>query len=223
MTEYRVALAKLIADLENRGEIIVGWKVAINFPEVQRKLGLKHSLVAPLTRAAMQGSSEALQFAADRRPHVEAELAVLLGKDVGAELSASELRGYVAGYAACLEVVDYALPRGDLAGMLQHSFFHVGFVMGQVHPADEFRGLPRECPSLVSSDGARSAKRDDTVPQDPLEAVSLVVRQVVAAGGQLARGQVILCGSFVEPLPLAPGASLRAQFGEALGALEVTR
>src|SRR5690349_2504367 len=113
-----------------------GWKVALNVPSVQRRLGLSRALAAPLSALQVHANGAALQVPADALLHVEAELALRLNADVTELKTTAELRALIESYAPCLELVDYKHPRGDLQAMFAHSFFHAGLVLGAWQSAD---------------------------------------------------------------------------------------
>ena len=69
----QTAVEALRALLARNPERPDGWKVALNFPAVQRKLGLSHALAAPLLRLQTHTS---VPQPSSGRVHVEAELAL---------------------------------------------------------------------------------------------------------------------------------------------------
>ena len=200
-----------------------GWKVALNVPSVQRRLGLSRSLAAPLFQLALQENGTALALPADSAVHVEAELALRLKCDVSAPKTSAELRPLVDSYAPCLELVDYNKPRGDLEAMFAHSFFHAGLVLGDWQAADVFEPLRPDYPNATDSRGKPYARQTDTVPEDVLEALSVLVDRVLAAGATLRASEIVICGSYIEPVPLPVGASVRVSYGLTHAPLSVSR
>ncbi|MET0284512.1 MAG: hypothetical protein ABW352_08590 [Polyangiales bacterium] len=201
------ALTTLLAAEPALADHAAGWKVALNFPGVQRKLGLTHALAAPLRSLQTYSPGDSLSPAV----HVEAEVALRLAADVR---SASE--PLVVEWAApCLELVDYALSRDGLGAMFAHSFFHAGIVLGTPCPLAKL-SLPTPYP--------RAGERErlpGSVPDDLLDALDGLRALVIAAGGALRKGQLVLCGSYIEPVPLAQRVDV--DFGPALGTLSISR
>lgn len=209
-----VALENLSTLLRSRpASSVVGWKVAINAAGAQRKLGLSHAIAAPLDGKSVYQSGAQLSFDAGANPYVEVELALTLGADITVVPSLEELRRMVSSYTPCLELVDYALPKTDLATMLSHSFFHAGIVFGTPLAADSFVPLAGDYPRLTSGGRTLRTRSEGAVHDDVVVTLLELVRWVVAAGAVLRTGQVVLCGSYVEPLPLPRGAQLEADFG----------
>ncbi len=187
-----------------------GWKVALNFRAVQQKLGLTHSLAAPLARLQTYASGARLEHASDQLV-VEAELALKLAAD--ARGASDPL--VVEWAAPCLEVLDYALPRNDLATMFGHTFFHVGIMLGAPRPLEQVELL---APYPRSGSAQRLV---GTVPDDVLDALDSLRARVIEAGGMLRKGQLVLCGSYIEPQPLVT--ALEVDYGPRLGALAISR
>jgi 2-keto-4-pentenoate hydratase len=189
-----------------------GWKVALNKAAVQRRLGLTHALAAPLEGPRVLRSGERL-CAEGAQLHVEAELGLTLAAEVREPLPLSELRSLVQTYTPCLEIVDYALPASGLSTMLGHAFFHAGVVLGEPVSAAEFRGLSAPHPEVTSGGRAVRARAPGQVPEDVVVALQAFAEWVIAAGGYLGPGELVLCGSYIEPVPLPRGASLQVHFG----------
>lgn len=191
-----------------------GWKVAFNVKAVQEKLGVTRALAAPLPTLRTYAPGATMDVAVERRIHVEAELVLRMGADVrraGDPLVAD-------GVAPCLELVDYALPRTDLATMFTHSFFHAGVVLGAWRPLAQLPELQPGYPRTGSHH-----RQPDQVPDDILDALAGAAERIFDAGGTLRRGQLILCGSFIEPAPLVPGQAITVDYGPALGTLSIAR
>lgn len=200
-----------------------GWKVAINVPSVQRRLGLSRALAAPLFQLDVQPNGVALTLPAESKLHVEAELALRLKGDIREPKSSDTLRTLVDSYAPCLELVDYQKPRGDLAAMFAHSFFHAGVVLGDWQSADVFDALRPDYPNATHVSGRRYARQPEVVPIDVIEALSVLVDRVLGAGATLRSGELVICGSYIEPVPLEPGESVRVDYGLAHAPLSVSR
>lgn len=189
-----------------------GWKVALNTVPMQRRLGLTHALAAPLEHGHVLHSGDTV-CAEGGQLHVEAELGLVLAEEVREPLPLSTLRKLVTSYTPCLEIVDYALPKHGLNTLLGHAFFHAGLVLGEPLDAGAFCGLGAGHP-IVTSGGRHVRERaPGLVPDDVVVALQALAEWVVAAGGYLGPGELVLCGSYTEPVPLPRGASLRVHYG----------
>lgn len=204
----------LRALLQRRADMpVLGWKIAVNFPTFQARLGISSALVAPLFELRSFASEVALAATPEAQLHVEAEVCLTLGTDVHEAVSSDALRAAIASARPCLELVDYARPRDGIASLFEHAFFHAGIVLGDPVDVAQVASLPDELPRLTSASGATHARLPFTVPRDLTEVIALAARRAERAGGMLRRGQLLLCGSYVEPLALAPGTRVQADYG----------
>ena len=206
LTEHRAALA--------RGSVRIGWKIGVNVPEVQRALGLEHSLVGCLDGSAVKASGESWAIGAGALVHVEPELALRIVRNVPANASVDDGRAAVGAVAPAFEIVDYARRGSDLDSLLAHSMFHAGTVLGEFRapppPPDAGSAWP-----LIWRDGKRlGSPRSELVPRELGAIVAHVARYLAAFGEHLAAGDLILSGSFMErAVRLDSGSEIRADFG----------
>ena len=217
----QLAVEALIARFEQSPELVneaPAWKVSLNFSEWQQKLGLSHALAAPIARLRTYSNGERVSVASDRKIHIEAEIALRLGADV---CRASDPL-IVDSLQPCLELVDYTFPFGDLSTLFSHSFFHAGVVLGLEHPLAH---LPSFGPALpcVRNGGTTHERVPGTVPNNILVALGSLSERVLEAGGSLHRGQLVLCGSYAQPIAFGEGECVEADFGDRLGKLSVKR
>jgi 2-keto-4-pentenoate hydratase len=215
------AIEALAARLARNPELkdgAAGWKVSLNFTAWQEKLGLTHALAAPIPRWQIYENSQQISVDHDRRINIEAELALTLGADI--KTSSDPL--IVESVRPVLELVDYTYPIGDLPTMFAHSFFHAGVVLGSERPLTKRPDFPVGFPQVCKGDTTH-ARVSGTVPDDILKALGQLSQRVLEAGASLRRGQLILCGSYAEPMALGPGENIEANFGEEFGTLAIAR
>lgn len=226
MTPYSIALAAQLDAMRARiaaGMPRCGWKVGINVPEIQAKLGLEHSLVGWLDGERIFSSGATISPAAGSRLHVEPELCLRLAEPVDAGANAAAARAAVDAVAPALEIVDYARPAKSLADVVQHSMFRSACVLG------EWSGVPRrgvidivEQVRLRVNARESERARADLVPNDIGDIVLLVARVLAEAGECLIAGDLILSGSFTaKVLALEPGQTATAELG-AFGVVSCT-
>jgi 2-keto-4-pentenoate hydratase len=217
----QLAIEALAARLERNPELrseAAGWKVSLNFRVWQEKLGLTHALAAPIPRLQAYKNGQQISVGPDRRIHIEAELALKLGADI--RTSSDPL--VIESVQPVLELVDYTYPVGDLPTMFSHSFFHAGVVLGAERPLEKLPPFPARLPHVRMGDTTH-ARVPGTVPDDILKALGQLSQRVFEAGGTLRRGQLILCGSYAEPMALSVGERIEANFGDEIGTLSVAR
>ncbi|HEX5659359.1 MAG TPA: hypothetical protein VFX59_19325 [Polyangiales bacterium] len=192
------------------------WKVAINGERGQRRLGLTHFVIAPLRERIHLTSGIDVEFAPAQKICVEAEVLVRIARDDG-ETGES----LIEAVAPCLEIVDYALGGTSLRELLAHSFFHAGIVPGKFIPAAEWRTLRAPYPRAQDDQGNTHAR--ESADDDLTELIGEVAALARAAGAPLRRGQLVLSGSYIEPLPLRLGTTVEVDYGPELPKLSVGR
>jgi 2-oxo-3-hexenedioate decarboxylase len=192
----------------------LGWKVGINVPEVQKQLGLTHALIGWLDGARCFASGDSLPLPASAKVHAEVELCVRVARAVDANADRAAAFAAVDAVAPALELVDYAIPAQDLAGVVRCSMFHHATVLGSWQ-------LPRAQIAIASEVTLRvdavhaAAARAELVPQHLGELVLFVAQQLAASGRQLEAGDHILSGCYVaKALAFRAGQTAAAQLGE---------
>jgi 2-keto-4-pentenoate hydratase len=222
----RAASAALHERLHGPGGLTeqpAAWKVALNFAAFQKRLALTHALAAPIAQLSLYESGSTLASGPGRLLHVEAEIAIRLAANLDASSTDDELHSSIESYAPCLELVDYALPRDGFDAMFAHSFFHAGVVLGTSVLRDAFSPLPTGLPVASGAGGAQHGPVVGTVPADLRSALRGVLARAAEAGTQLFCGQLVLCGSYIDPIPLPPGARVTVDYGPHHAALEIGR
>lgn len=215
-TETSQAFAQQLQQLDARiaaGMPRRGWKVGLNVPEVQKKLGLTHALLGWLDGARCYSSGASVPVPATAKLHIEVELCVRLALAVDASADAAAALAAVDAIAPALELVDYAVPVSGLADVIRSSMFHYGWVLGSWQQQPRDIDIAREV-SLRVDDVHAEAARSELVPQQLADLVLFVAQQLAAAGRSLQPGDHILSGCFVsKALPLRAGQSAEAQLG----------
>lgn len=219
---YLHGLSLQLATLQERladGMPRCGWKVGINVPEVQQKLGLTHALVGWLDGDKVMASGAQVVCAEGALLHAEPELCLRLARDVDPAADLATARAAVDAVAPALELVDYQKPRTRLTDIVAHSMFHAGCVLGAWQPVPPAVGVERDIDIAADvrfrvAEQTSEPARADLVPTDLGELVLGVARLLAESTERLLAGDLILSGSFTaKALPLKPGAEVWAQLG----------
>ena len=215
--EVRDGFAQQLALLRERmaaGMPRLGWKVGINVPEVQRKLGLSQPLVGWLDGERLFPSGSTLPISQHSKLHVEPELCLRIARPVTATSSLDEALAAVDAIAPALELVDYARPAANLTEVVRGSMFHSATVLGAWRPPVADLDIAARVTLRVDTQEAEAA-RHDLVPARLADLVLLVARLLAHGAEQLLPGDHILSGSFTaKALPLCAGQTAEAVLGE---------
>jgi 2-oxo-3-hexenedioate decarboxylase len=190
-----------------------GWKVGINVPEVQRKLGLSHALVGWLDGDRIFPSGSVISIPTTSKIHVEPELCLRMAAAVHADTDRASAGAAVDAIAPALELVDYSKAASNLDDVVRCSMFHSACVLGEwQRPRDriDIAGRVSLRVGSLQSEPARS----DLVPGELADLVLFVVASLAEGGQQLHPGDLILSGSFTaKALPLRAGETATADLG----------
>jgi len=198
----RAQLARRAAELEAGAEPL-GWKIGINLPAVQERLGITESVVGYMTSRSLVEAGGEADVSAWSAPMLEPEVAIRVGAG-----------GTVATLAPAIELVDVDLPFDDVEPILAGNIFHRHVVLGgevaDVEPAGE-------CRVVVDGEEVATASIDC----DAEGTVAHVAEFLERHGARLAPGEVIIAGSLTPPVPVPAGARAEVAVGE-LGPVAVT-
>ena len=165
----------------------VGWKIGLNVPEVQQKLGLERSVVGNLTSATLLRPGASHSLAGTENPKVEPEIAIEVGAD-----------GSIAGLAAAIEVVDFDRPVDDAYEIVSTNIFHRAVAIA----SSEHDVSPEGLTAALSLDG----EERESAPADKFDLpaiVALVDETLAAADESLEVGDRIIAGSLTTPVDVA--------------------
>jgi 2-keto-4-pentenoate hydratase len=198
-----------------------GWKVGINVPEVQRKLGLSRALVGWLDGDRVCPSGSTISIPPGGTIHVEPELCLRMAAPVHVDTDRASASAAVDAIAPALELVDYCKPAATLDDIVRGSMFHSACVLGDWRPSQRRLDIAHRVSLRVGTLQSEPA-RPDLVPADLADVVLLVAALLEEGGQQLLPGDFILSGSFTaKALPLRVGETATAELG-ALGLVSCT-
>ncbi len=186
------------------GDQRIGWKIGLNVPAVQERLGIERSVVGHLTSATLLRPGGTHSLAGAVKPFVEPEIAIEVDGD-----------GAILGLGAAIEIVDFDHPIEDAAEIVGENIFHRAVVI---------------CPSSkrTGADGIRARLSIDGEEREAGDAgatelaatVAIVDDTLRTAGERLEHGDRIIAGSLTAPVPVHPGERVTLDLGE-LGTIEI--
>jgi 2-keto-4-pentenoate hydratase len=205
------ALAAQLADWRaalGDGALRIGWKLGMGDRE---RIG--GPVIGHLTSASLLRDGSDYE-AAEGALHADAEVALEIGRDLGADADEDEARAAIVRYGAALEIVDLAEPPVEPQDIVAANVFHRAVVLAagiEALPAGGVEGR-----LIVNGELRASAP----APTDVADRVLVVARLLDAMGERLRARDRIITGSVVQ-IPVAPGDAIVADFGP-LGAARAT-
>jgi 2-keto-4-pentenoate hydratase len=191
------------------GERPLGWKVGFGSAAAMERLGTDRALVGFLTDAGRLDPGATVSLAGWAAPALEPEIAVRVDRDVPGGASAEEVRDAIGALAPAIELADVDPPPNDVEAILAGNVFHRHVLLG---PWSEGRRDAAGVTAALLRDGEEVAATDD--PQALTGALADVVQAtaalLAACGERLLAGDVVITGSVLPPLTVAPGEAVEA-------------
>ena len=203
-----------------RGERPLGWKVGFGSPAAALRFGLDRPLVGFLTDRGLLADGASVDVGAWSNPLLEPEIAVHLGRDLERGATRDDVIGAIRGLSAAIELADADPSPTDVRAILAGNIFHRHVVLGRV---DETRRTACGFGGRVLRDGSEIASTDDpaALTGELVEVVRLSGELLEACGEGLRAGDVVITGSVVAPVPVAPGQRVAVELGP-LGGLALS-
>jgi 2-keto-4-pentenoate hydratase len=188
------------------GDTSLGWKLGMGTPAAMQKLGTTAPLVGYLLESGRVEPGGSVSLDGWANPRLEPEIAVHMAADLDGSASRDDALAAIGGVGPAMELVDPDPDASDPEPVLAANIFQRHVVLGPVA-----EGAPLDDVSArVLRDGEEVASADDATEAtgDPVDLVLHVARTLAAVGERLAAGEVVICGSVVPALEIAPGESL---------------
>jgi 2-keto-4-pentenoate hydratase len=188
-------MKRQLADMRrtlDRDERPVGWKLGFGTEAAMKKLGIDAPLVGHLPVANRLESGAIVGVSSWGNPKLEPEIVARAGE-----------KGEITAIGAAIELVDLDPNAGDPEDILERNIFQRHFLLGPVAEGAD----PADASLRVLVDGEEVARSDDvTETTGELDAlVKHVATTLKAAGAELERGDMVICGSIVPALDVEPG------------------
>ncbi|HET6532852.1 MAG TPA: fumarylacetoacetate hydrolase family protein [Actinoplanes sp.] len=190
------------------GDRPLGWKVGFGAPAAMARLGIDRALVGFLLDSNRLPDGAEVDVRGWATPMLEPEIAVHMGHGLA-----------VTGLSAAIELADVDPPPTGVRAILAGDIFHRHVLLAPARPGD---ALPDGIRLRLRVNGEQVAATDDVteLTGHPAAVVQQTAELLEACGERLRAGDVVITGSIVPPLPVAPGSRVEVDLGP-LGALSV--
>jgi 2-keto-4-pentenoate hydratase len=213
----------LTEDSVTRGRRIVGHKIGLTSPAVQRQLGVDQPDSGVLFTDMQVASGATIATDTLLQPKVEAEIAFMLAQDLDGDLSESRIRAAAGVAIPAIEIVDsrvrdWSISIVDtIADNGSSALFILG---GEVAPATDLDFASRTM-ELTQDGVVVSAGRGSDCLGSPLNALRWLARTARDNGSPLCAGHIVLSGALGPMVPVRPGSKYAAQI-DTIGSVEVS-
>jgi 2-keto-4-pentenoate hydratase len=206
------------------GRRVVGRKIGLTNPAVQRQLGVDQPDIGVLFDDMAVASGATVDVGRLLQPRIEAEVAMVLKADLGGDdLSPQRVRAAVDQVVASLEIVDSRIAGWDItiADTVADNASSGLFVLGAGATALGELDLSRVEMSMREDGQVVSTGRGSDCLGDPLAALTWLATAARDLGAPLRAGDVVLSGALGPMVPVRPGATYTADV-TGLGSVAVT-
>jgi 2-keto-4-pentenoate hydratase len=197
MSDERITrgMAHQLGDLRrklDRDERPLGWKLGFGTEEAMGKLGIDAPLVGHLVNAGRLESGATVAIANWENPKLEPEVVARVGED-----------GEIAAIGAAIELADLDPDARDPQAILEANIYQRHVLLG---PVTEGADAADATLSVLVNGEQVAAAEDVTEATGDLDGLVKHVGQTLKAAGEaLERGDMVICGSIVPALDVAPG------------------
>jgi 2-keto-4-pentenoate hydratase len=200
------------------GEAPLGWKLGMSAPAMMEKLGIDAPLVGYLLEPARVRSGGTVDLSGWSNPRLEPEIAVHMGSDLAGGASREEAAAAIAGLGVAIELVDLDPAADDPEAILAADIFQRHVVLGPPQEGATAEGVT----ARASLNGEEVASTDDATRATggPVDLAIHVATTLEQAGERLRAGEVVICGTVVPALEVAPGDAVEVAL-DPLGRLSV--
>lgn len=192
------------------GEDLIGWKVGFGAPEAMARLDIGGPLVGYLTDAVLLPPGASVAIGHWTRAVAEPEIAVYLGERLTAGANRERARAAIAAIGPAIELADVSFAPDDVEAILAGNIYNRHVLLGMrddLRAGCDLNGIVGH----IWRNGAYFATvtKPEAATGDLIDIVRRVADDLAGQGEELKEGQLIMTGSIVPPIPIAPGDRLR--------------
>jgi len=213
----------LTEDSLRPGRRIVGHKIGLTSPAVQRQLGVDQPDFGVLFADMQVASGATVATDTLLQPKVKAEIAFILAEDLDGDLSDSRIRAAAGVAIAAIEIVDsrvrdWSISITDtIAGNGSSALFVLGSDLAAAADLDFVSRTMR----LTQDGTVVSSGRGSDCLGSPLNALRWLARTARDNGSPLRAGHIVLSGALGPMVPVRPGSKYTALV-DGIGSVEVS-
>jgi 2-keto-4-pentenoate hydratase len=206
-----------------RGRRIVGHKIGLTSPAVQRQLGVDQPDSGVLFADMQVANGTTIPSGKLLQPKVEAEVAFILVEDLDGDLSESRIRAAAGVAVPAIEVVDSRVRDWSISivDTIADNGSSALFVLGSEVVAAADLDFASRTMQLTQDGAVASTGRGSDCLGSPLNALRWLARTARDNGSPLRAGHIVLSGALGPMVPVRPGSTYTAQIDK-IGSVEVS-
>jgi 2-keto-4-pentenoate hydratase len=216
----QLALVRLLTPRKGK---VAGLKIATTTKIMQQLMGIDHPCGGTIFEKTVHASPARLRLSDYQHVVIECELAVKLARDLpasGAAYTAQSVAPAVGGVMPAFELIedrnaDYK--QTSALSIIADNCWNAGIVVGAPVAYDPSRSLAGLAGRLAINNSGNHEGRTE----DPLDTLAWIANLAAGQNRPLAAGMVVITGSVIPTLPIAPGDRFVFTL-DGLGSTEVT-
>jgi 2-keto-4-pentenoate hydratase len=213
----------LTGDWLTRGRRIVGYKIGLTSPAVQRQLGVDQPDSGVLFADMQVATGATVATGKLLQAKVEAEIAFILAEDLDGDLSESRIRVAAGVAVPAVEIVDSRVRDWSISivDTIADNGSSALFVLGSESVAAADLDFPSRTMRLTQDGALVSTGRGSDCLGSPLNALGWLARTAQENGSPLRAGHIVLSGALGPMVPVSPGSTYAAEI-DGVGSVEVS-
>jgi 2-keto-4-pentenoate hydratase len=206
-----------------RGRRIVGHKIGLTSPAVQRQLGVDQPDSGVLFADMRVATGATVASGKLLQPKVEAEVAFILAEDLDGDLSESRIRAAAGVAVPAIEIVDSRVRDWSISivDTIADNGSSALFVLGSEVVAAADLDFASRTMQLTEDDVVVSSGQGSDCLGSPLNALRWLARTAAENGSPLRAGHIVLSGALGPMVPVRPGGRYAAEI-DGIGTVEVS-
>jgi 2-keto-4-pentenoate hydratase len=200
---------------------VLGYKCGLTSQAMQDQMGVDEPDFGVLLSDMQLIDGGELRLADFLQPRIEAEIALVLGADLGAGTTAADVLAATASACPALEIIDSRIKDWQLSlvDTVADNASSGAYVLG---PPQALDGIELgDIEAVVTVNGIERARGlGSAALGHPARAAAWLANRLADFGTVLSSGSVVMTGSLHASLPVAAGERVVAEFGE-LGSTSV--
>jgi 2-keto-4-pentenoate hydratase len=196
---------RLRRDRLDAGEKPIGWKVGFGAPAAMERLAIDGPLVGFLTDRSILDSGKTAVISNWSQGFAEPEIAVYLGSDLTAGSDRATARAAIASIGPAIELADINIPPDNVEAILAGNVYHRHVIFGRADTSRAGCVLDGLVGRVYHNESQIAEVTDSqSVTGDLIDIVRHVADLLAACGERLQAGELVITGSIVPPIPIAP-------------------